>query len=262
MKTIEINELKSIQLEILKNVAEFCDEHQIRWMLAYGTLLGAVRHKGYIPWDDDIDIMMPRQDYEKFFCLYNKQKNVYKAEEHSINKKYILPFGKVHDTRTVLKEIRYNNIEMGIYIDIFPIDGSLPNIKMIKRVDYLKKMIIAKYANWGGNRNFINNVKLLLAKIIRLFISDEKLFKELREICTINNYDNSSYVGYTADSLVLEKIPKSALQSVIDAPFEGLNFKIPLGYHEVLTVFYGDYMKLPPVEKRKQQHYFVAYWKS
>ena len=123
MKIITSEELKAIQLDLLQKTADFCKENGIRYYLCGGTLLGAIRHKGYIPWDDDIDISMPRPDYDRFISMFNKPENDYQVIDMSNNKKYGLPFAKVHDTRTFVDELQYTKDQFGVYIDIFPIDG-------------------------------------------------------------------------------------------------------------------------------------------
>ena len=102
MEELGIDKLKQIQLDMLKDIHTFCVEHEIRYSLAFGTLLGAVRHKGYIPWDDDIDIMMPREDYNRFIRSYGNQ--TYKIADMSVNPNYGLPFAKVEDVLTVIEE--------------------------------------------------------------------------------------------------------------------------------------------------------------
>ena len=125
-KSVPVEEQKKIALDILLDIAEFCDEHGLRYFLAYGTLIGAVRHMGYIPWDDDIDIQMPREDYNKLVEIYNEQK---KNERYELidpySKKSRHTFVNVVDTRTVKLEpnVEYKFGYFGIDIDIFPLDG-------------------------------------------------------------------------------------------------------------------------------------------
>ena len=120
-KYINVEELKHIQLDMLSDIAEFCEQNNIKYFLAYGTLIGAIRHKGYIPWDDDIDICMPRPDYDKFLSLYNKKDSAYKAVAFELDENYKLPFAKVNDTRTVMWETMYDQDVFGVYIDVFPL---------------------------------------------------------------------------------------------------------------------------------------------
>ena len=118
-------EIQEIELEILSNIAAVCEQHQWRYFLAGGTLLGALRHKGFIPWDNDIDISMPRRDYEKLLQFYKENGNRYKILQVGENTNYYLPFAKVVDTETLLveKSIETQVPELGLFVDIFPIDG-------------------------------------------------------------------------------------------------------------------------------------------
>ena len=118
MKPIDVYELKRIQLEILDNVMKFCDENDINCWLNGGTLLGAIRHKGYIPWDDDIDLGMLRKDYEKFRQLFNVNNTRYKLVCFDDDTEFLYPFGKVIDTSTILYEPDENGIKLAVNIDI------------------------------------------------------------------------------------------------------------------------------------------------
>ena len=110
MKPItDISEIRAIQLDIMQDIHDFCEQNSIRYFLCAGTLIGAIRHNGYIPWDDDIDIMMPRPDYDRFMDIYNSKGGYYKFIDHKINNKYALPFGKVYDDRTILDEMMYKS---------------------------------------------------------------------------------------------------------------------------------------------------------
>lgn len=130
-KEITMEELRAIQLDILDKIHAFCTEHGIRYSLGGGTLLGAVRHKGYIPWDDDIDIMLPRPDYERFLKEFDGKYAELNLQHYGNDNTCCIPFAKVYDNRTVLIEKLQKS---GIYIDVFPIDG-LPEESKIK--DYL-----------------------------------------------------------------------------------------------------------------------------
>ncbi|MFR5682857.1 MAG: phosphorylcholine transferase LicD [Clostridia bacterium] len=120
---MSLEEIKSIQLDILSQVANYCDRNGLRYFLAYGTLLGAVRHKGYIPWDDDIDIMMPRPDYMQFINSFNNEKCALRVGSHYLDKNYPYVIAKVYDTSTLCKENIDVEYSIGINIDVFPIDG-------------------------------------------------------------------------------------------------------------------------------------------
>ena len=120
-KELSVEEVKERELELLKTLHEFCDKNGLRYYLAYGSLIGAIRHKGFIPWDDDIDVLMPYEDYCKLIQLFNGNSgSQYQLISREINKEYYLPYGKLVDTGTVMKEELNVSLEIGIYLDIFP----------------------------------------------------------------------------------------------------------------------------------------------
>lgn len=122
----DIEEIKKIQLEILKYVDQFCSQNNIKYALGYGTLIGAVRHKGFIPWDDDIDIIMRRNDYNRFIELFSKETGRYKVWSHNLQTDYPIPYAKVTDEKTLKLEGTNYYVERGVDIDVFPLDD-LPN---------------------------------------------------------------------------------------------------------------------------------------
>lgn len=132
MRLISFEEHKKIQLSILRDIDVFCQKNQIKYFLAFGTLLGAIRHKGFIPWDDDIDIAMPRPDYNKFILSFNGMVDNLKVLAPEIDLDYYAPYANVYDTRTVLEEKGTSHLkfEIGVKIDVFPIDG-VPTNKIV-----------------------------------------------------------------------------------------------------------------------------------
>ena len=147
MKAISLDELKSIQLDLLQKTADFCENNGLRYFLCGGTLLGAIRHKGYIPWDDDIDIAMPRQDYDRFVKIFNHPENYYQVVNLETNAEYAYAFAKVYDNRTILKELHYPGDTFGVYIDILPADG-VKDAAQIKKIMLLHKILNTKRANY------------------------------------------------------------------------------------------------------------------
>ena len=122
MKPIaDVNEMRKIQMDILLFIHQFCIDNGIQYSLAWGTMLGAIRHKGYIPWDDDIDIMMTRPEYDRFCKLFHDERSIYKLYDVHTDKKWIYPFAKISDERTIRVEKNALD-EIGINIDVFPID--------------------------------------------------------------------------------------------------------------------------------------------
>jgi len=269
-KPIGKEELKYIQLEILKEIDVFCKKHLLSYSLCGGSLLGAIRHKGYIPWDDDIDIMMPRPEYEKFSSLFNAD-----LSEHANLKfincdndiQYFQPFGKVVDIRTFMTNAYDRPLDiLGVNIDIFPCDG-LPN-NDAERDLYWKR--IAKAKNWNTlfyqrkndkEKGFKKIVRWFLFYLFKLF-SANTYAKKLNKIAMKNDFDTSSYVacsifGYGRK----EEMPKSVFDKFVELDFEGKKFKAMQGYEIYLKNLYGDYMKLPPLEKQVAKHDFKVYWR-
>ena len=259
-KELTQQEIKDISLDILIDVASFCDRNNITYFLACGTLLGAIRHKGFIPWDDDIDIMMPRPDYNKFLDSYNGKYNVLKPSDG----RYY--YAKVYDSNTVKIEpmIDYKKYDyLGIDIDIFPLDGIVNDDLIIDRL-HKKSKILETLLRLSNQPIFYrkNPIKCVNRIIPRLFGS-KNLIKLIEKNAQTYKYDESEYVirmrntpnGFTG------ALSKDVYLPPIKKEFEGNLFNVPNDYDKWLTTFYGNYMELPPVEKRKAHHNTKCYQK-
>lgn len=259
--------LKEIQLEILKDVDSFCRKNSITYYLTYGTLLGAVRHKGYIPWDDDIDIAMPRSDYDSFLKLYNSRSlcnENYNFVSVELDRNYPYSFGKVQDTSTVLIEHSGINYPLGINIDIFPIDG-LPDClkesdKHFKKIKKYMLFMNFKNVKISTNRSFVKNLILLIGKILFCFIPYEFLIKKMSFLARKYNYETSNYVSNLSfPDGAHERTSKDVFCEKVEVQFEKNNFYAPARWDEWLHNIYGDYMSLPPIEERVSHHKFEIY---
>lgn len=256
MKKISIEETKKIQFEILKYVDNFCNEYNINYWLYYGSLLGCIRHEGYIPWDDDIDIAMLRKDYEKFIDIFNKKSNKYKVNCLENNKNFHLSFAKVCDDKTISIE---NGYSFGISIDIFPFDN-VSNEKEAYKMH--KKQTFLSYLDFIRNsepNNNISSFKKIIMWIIRFILKrfPKNYFIVLvhRNSIKFNRID-CKYV----DSFCLNDYKNSMvspvniqfLKSFEKGKFEDSFFTIPKDYDYILKNIYGDnYMEIPPIEKRR-----------
>lgn len=266
-KKIDIKELKRIQMDMLKAIDLFCKQNNIKYSLAYGTLLGAIRHQGYIPWDDDLDIMLLREDYTKF--LRDFQHETYSVISPSNNIDYSLPYAKVFDRRTIINEYADIKCTYGVNIDVFPVDNA-PNCpkelkKFLKKKDCLNKQHILKILKISKNRNLIKNLAILFGHIILSF-------KSLRKIVMGMDILSSKYRSNTGcklkgiiapnDNRREELLPSECFDSYTNVRFEGIEVMAIEKFDEYLKATYGDYMQLPPKEKRISHHQFEAYWKE
>lgn len=269
MREIKKDELKLIQLDMLKAIDQFCTERGIRYFLAYGTLIGAARHKGYIPWDDDIDIVMPRKDYIEFMNGFNYWgKNHYKVVCNEFDSRYYHPFIKVINIDTVMKEENTNDYEIGVFIDVFPLD-ELPNNendinKLYKKIRIYRDILTLKSIPIVERRSWYKNFILLVGQIVFRPISVSYLINKINTLA-------QTYAGKTANEKIGNLTSLAyGMREIWDAkwfadtvylPFEGYEFSCPQKYTEVLNHTYRDYTKLPPLEKQISTHRFYAYWK-
>lgn len=265
MKEIGPDEIKRIQLDMLKDLHTFCMEHDINYSLAYGTLLGAVRHQGYIPWDDDVDLMMPRADYNRFLKTYGNK--TYRIVDMSVNPDYGLSYAKVEDARTMMDENVEGGSAYGVYIDVFPVDN-VPDGMSERKIFYRKKSVLntlfnLKTVRVAKGRSLLKNLVLLMSHMLLSFVSRQYLAHRMSEMAIKFQGEKTSFMGIVApaDSRIEEVIPSCFFDEYIELPFEDVLVMSIKEYDKYLTAAYGDYMQLPPVEKRVTHHAFRAYWK-
>lgn len=263
-----ISEVQSIAYGILEFIKKVCDEHNIRYYLAYGTLLGAVRHKGFIPWDDDIDIFMPEEDYRKFLSVLNDVNHpFYKMVSKETDENCLSPLPKLIDDRTLLvQKYGFNeSTKLGIYVDIFILYGC-GNDK-IEAANYHEKAY-RSFKGW-----VYSNLKMFPAdknKFIGLicwiknfpfrFKGTKKYLKELNEYQKKYSFYDSRYVAAIQeekDVMWLQHWFSEGTQ----IRFQDSDFCVPSDYETFLTDYFGDYLKLPPEEERVSRHVYDAYWK-
>ena len=265
MKEINTKELKQIQLSILSEVHDFCEKNKLSYFLGYGTLLGAIRHGGYIPWDDDIDIVMPRGDYEKFIRMFEDDElEVLSLHNDS---KFPFPISKVSNKNTCLvEESSYNYDRLGVNIDIFPLDGLSSNLvkarlhvfflRLLTIIMELKKMKVTK------RRSFIKNCIVVVSHIIFCVIPLNVLLKFIHFVSRMYSYNSSIYVEQLyvpRQSRIVER--ELFIEKELHV-FEDFKFYIPKGYDFYLKSLYGEYMTLPPPADRVPKHHFVAFWRK
>ncbi len=275
-KALEIREVQKVSLEILKFVANICESHNMRYWLAYGTLIGAIRHKGFIPWDDDVDIIMPRPDYERFlsFCQDEDNKSVmgvYEIFNRNVNKNYLYGITRVCDSRYEIVKADEKNCGMGIFIDIYPYDGlgndkNTALKKLYKTRFYCDTIadMIKKGKTIPPTLNFKGKIAYILNMIKQHVLGLNYYHNKLNLLRENYSYDSSDFVGplmwyFTKPEKVL--FPRDFFDVLIRVKFEDAEFFVPEKYHDMLTQEYGDYMQLPPLEKRIYHHQYKAYKK-
>jgi len=264
---IEVEELKRIQLDILCYFDKFCRDNSINYSLACGTLLGAVRHKGYIPWDDDIDIYMLRDDYVKFVDLFlGSDNDPYKLNCFPHNKNIDRVYANLYDSRTVMIEGKAQSYELGVFIDIFPLDDVPDEQKdwnrFKKKLFFVSWLRNVKVFEWSTPRGLLKNLSLYVSKFILFPFSLNSVLSYMNSFIQKNNGKGYNHVYQTSYGVENdETLIKEMFYDLVDYEFEGHKFK---GVHDAdayLTTLYGNYMQLPPEENRVAHHLFKAWWK-
>ena len=261
----ELRKLQLIELDILKEFDRICKKYDIKYSLDGGTLLGAIRHNGFIPWDDDIDICMLRDDYDKFLEVQKKElnHNKYYVESMDISNDCWILYTKLRRKDSLYSDITSNRplSEQGIWIDIFPIDNITSNHFLAKlyfiRV-YILKIILMYKNNYINSSNDKKKNKLIkYIKIVSKFYNSNKLKKRLKKyINKYNNKDTKYKVCYAGVYLNKEIVNKDLyLNGIKEHLFEDQNFYILNEYDAYLRHFYNDYMQLPKEEDRIGHHY-------
>lgn len=267
MKTLSFDKMKERELELLKKVDTICRENGINYSIAYGTLLGAVRHKGFIPWDDDIDIWVKRDDYNRLKEIINSDIKKYNFKFIDIYSQpdSIYPFGKISDQNTVLEEEKFKKVEnLGINIDVFPIDNFPDN--RIRKFFFKKKarfyaLLITHCSRmeWNKCDNFGRNILRYLAfKFSRVF-NEKKLIERLYKLATKYNDRVTKKVGSVWDNPEYES---SFLEHTSYIDFENFKFQASNNFDDILKKNYNNYMELPPESQRVARHNFIVYDKE
>ena len=259
MNKLNDAQIKQAELGILEHFDQMCKEKNLRYSIAFGTMIGCIRHGGFIPWDDDIDVYMPREDYEKLLALKYKSEK-YEVRSYRYSKDFYYPFAKMVDTDTLIKEQNRCEKNMGIYIDIFPLDYVPENIDYStffdKSVKHSKKLL-----SYGVSRKNTNEKKALHRRIIRTmyYYAIHPFRKQL-----LRHGENKYIKATKTDSDLLmcqfwtvkrEKCHSDKCwNNIVELPFENLKVSVLSDYDAILRGLYGDYMKLPPKEQQVNPH--------
>ena len=268
-KIINGDQLKIIQLEIMDYFDNWCRCHGITYYITAGTLIGALRHKGFIPWDDDIDVVMLRKEYERFIHEFpNSKTGKYLLYSHEINSSCIYPYAKVFDSSTTLIEgdVKHSP-DIGVNIDIFPLDNATSNyytaLRMKRQIKPFNDILGIKLLD-SADRGFRKNILIKILRTLSAPFSFHWLIRIINK--KSKRYINDNTCRFIVNSVIYAKGEREILErewfnKTIELEFEGRSYLAPIGADQYMTRLFGDYMSLPPEDKRVSHHRFVAYYK-
>ena len=263
MSKYTTRELQLKMLEVLDYIDEVCRKNGLTYYLAYGTLLGAIRHKGFIPWDDDADVMMERSEYERFIDIVSKETGKFRIASLQNDPDYVMPWARVYNIRTRGgNDFLEKGGQIGVFVDVFPIDY-LPEDEK-KRDAVHRKVVLMNALRTSANHRYFSPEErhVALKKILRPIgrIAGTRKWAERIEKAVSTSADKRSrYAGCLVDASSNARQstnPVSCYKGSIEVEFEGRHFLAPAEYDQILTTQYGDYMTPPPEDKRASLHLF------
>lgn len=267
-ETESLKELQSVMTVCLDRIHQFCEENGIRYFLIGGTLIGAVRHGGPIPWDDDADIGMPRRDYEKFLSIADHLGAPYKVLHRGNDLTQLDNYAKCVNTETKVIERGTSvnksgiNRETAIWVDVFPIDGTYTNpfmrwlhiksIGMLRAARRCKRGVLGRQAGWLG---IVKQPAKVATYYAMHLVPMPVLETAIEQLLRLRSFENASVVANLLGAYgVREACSRNVLSYTTLAEYDGIKVCIPTDYDTYLTTVYGDYMKLPDEDRQYGQH--------
>lgn len=253
----------TVELDLLEEFKRICIENALRFWVGFGTMLGAVRHGGFIPWDDDMDVWMPREDYNKLLALNLELKEPYFLQTTLNDKDYYNSFARIRNSNTTGILVSGRNLcNNGIYIDIYPLDGLDKNkFHQWVKSKYIRIKNVAAHAYmYNVNPSPITQILHSVLRLPFIYYDYKKVYQLVNKLASNVKWENSSKVGMVVFAPYAYKrniFDKADFEETEWTLFENTSVPIPHGYNNVLSVLYGDYMKYPPIEKRGQWHHFI-----
>lgn len=268
MEEINLKNLQLLQLDLLKKIKNICNDNHLTYYLFFGSLLGCVRHKGFIPWDDDIDIVMPRDDYEKLidYCLeHDKELKPYGIVHYRNRKKYSIVIAKFENNDYEVIDINGKKCAYGVNIDIYPLDGVGNDMKdIIKATNKMNSL--RKISDTVNNKKkkkdniLVSKIRKCMHFFAYLFIDYVVLYVDKR--AKRKKIEDCKYIGIPCWQTDIGSYFDKNLLGECYGVFEGEEYPIPEGYDVILKQIYGDYMKLPDESQRKLRHVERVYKKD
>ncbi len=268
MKRLTLRENQEALLDMMTEFDRICREHGLRYTLCCGTLLGAVRHKGFIPWDDDADVYMPRPDYEKFLGIIAGEGVLPAHMKYSKDrgKGTFYCFTKLLDTRYPLRTSNHLEVKY-LFLDIFPVDGAADSEEERKeQFRKERKMVISTgicqwytMDRWWGFIAYIIGFWFYLGH--NLFVPRSRIVKKMNESARKYEFGKTKWASCHNYGYPTEWVPTEVYENYCELEFEGRKFMAVSDYDLLLKNSFGDYMKLPPVKERRSRHYMRIYKK-
>ncbi|MBP3365699.1 MAG: LicD family protein [Treponema sp.] len=270
-KELTLSEIQQEALKVLIKFDSLCKEHNWSYFITYGTLLGAVRHKGFIPWDDDVDVMMPRKDFNDFsewceihendlkpfrLCSVRNVKNYPYDLSRFVNMEYKYEITDEYKTP----------FDIGVFVDIYPLDNYgnsyEQGLKLCKKTIHMNHLISIYCSGKSASNFFTKITRGIIHKLLNTIGGKDFPIKESEKIVQLINKstnDSDIFVGVPSWTQGCYQFNRDWFKELIEIDFEGLKFKAPARYHDFLTSLYGDYMQLPPMEQRNPYHKYKIF---
>ncbi len=269
---IDTQQLKQIETELLVSFDKLCRERGYRYSLGGGTLLGAVRHKGFIPWDDDVDVMMPRPDYDAFISYCLSHETGFKIRSFETNAEFCDLSAKIYNPDTVLlDDVSGSEWQgFGVFIDVFPVDGLADSykkaVKKFRSTAFKRALIgAAGWAHFFRSKThpwYVEPARFALFVLSRM-VNKKRLFQKVQNKYKNIDFDKVAYAAAVGGAYREREIYRRELFTELTTlTFEGREFYAIAAYDEYLKAHYGDYMQLPPAEKQVTHHTFKAYYRD
>jgi lipopolysaccharide cholinephosphotransferase len=262
MREVSFEESKIIMVNILVSIDKCCRENNIKYSLCWGTMIGAIRHHGFIPWDDDIDLMMSREDYNRFIEVYNDSE--YDVYTPKVDKNCIQPMTKICDKKTCVYLNNHSKSLFGVWVSIFPYDNA-PDVniaKWEKKRDFWLKLYHIKTCQSLKRQSLKRRMAKIVAKLLLSPYSSFWINNRIESCLTAFNNQQTKRIciWFGTPYMKYRYYPKELLDGYIDVDFEQMKVMIIKGYDEFLRSTYGDYMEFPPESEQTPKHNYRAYF--